>query len=117
MQKSFFDLGRRKKHEGMELAYFNANSAWKEAAANRLVWLAHNRQTFTADDIIMHLNEQGIVTGNNSALGAVMQAGARSGLIESTDHYITSKRPSRHQGPVMVWKSRLRRRRLFHAAV
>ena len=104
-QQSIFDIAERKKNEGMEASYLNADTDWKRAARDRVHQLAETRQYFTADDVIECLDEKGIVTGNNSALGAIFKAFARSGIIKPTDTYKKSRRPSRHRAPIQVWES------------
>ncbi len=105
LKQSFFDQAERKKQEGIEVAYQNANSIWKAAAAKRMYSLAKLRRTFTSEDILMYLEERGIVTGNNKAISGVLQAGARSGLIRASDKFVRSRRPQRHAAPIMVWDS------------
>ena len=104
-QNSIFDQAERQKQEGIEVSYRNAESVWKKAATARLRWLAENCQEFTSDQVVIYLDEQGITTGNNSALGAIFQAAARMGLIQPTGYYKESTRPKRHQAPVRIWRS------------
>jgi post-segregation antitoxin (ccd killing protein) len=104
-QQSIYDLAERRKQEGIEVSYRNAESIWKKAATARLRWLAENCREFTSDQIVTYLDEQGITTGNNSALGAIFQAAARMGIIQPTSYYKESIRPKRHQAPVRIWRS------------
>lgn len=106
-QKTIFDQAEQAKQQGMEVSYRNADSVWKKAARDRIKHLAENTSQFTADDVIDYLDQQGIVTNNNSALGAIFQAFARAGIISSTDLFKVSRRPSRHQAPIRVWQSNL----------
>lgn len=105
VQMSIYDIAERKKQEGIELVYRNANTDWKRAAADRLREVIERQRTFTSDDILMHLDAKGIVTGDNRAIAAILQAAARVGLISATDKFIRCKRPSRHSAPIMVWES------------
>ena len=106
-QLSVFDQAERKKQEGMEVSYRNADSIWKESAKERIRWLAANTTEFTSDDVIEYLDAKGITTSNNSALGAIFQAAARVGLIQPTSNFRESLRPSRHQAPIKVWRSNI----------
>lgn len=107
IQMSIYDLAERKKQEGMEVVYRNADTQWKRAAAERLRYLVENRKTFTSDDILTYLEAKGIVTGDNRAMGALMQSASRVGLICATERFVRCKRPSRHGAPIMVWESQV----------
>lgn len=117
MQQSIFDQAERKKQEGIELVYRHADTEWKKAAAQRLFDIINNRKLFTSDDILSYLEREGVVTGDNRAIAALLQAAKRMNLI---DHYYildkngdkwpiftTCKRPTRHKAPVRVWRSNL----------
>jgi len=104
-QPSIYDLAERKKTEGMEVSYRNADSAWVRAANERITTLVNAKIPFTGDDIIEHLDKKGIVTGNNSALGAIMKSWQRSGHIKPTGIYLESRRPSRHKAPIRQWQA------------
>ncbi len=101
---TIFDLVDKAKHEGMEISYRNSNSVWRKAVNERLNDIRQYKETFTSDDIINHLDEQGIVTSDNRALGAIMVAHARAGLIESTGTQVKCKRRKRHGGYVTLWR-------------
>lgn len=106
-QRSFFDQTERKKQAGIEASYQAANSYWKNAAAKALQKVAKNNPEFTTDDIWPILAGQGVHTNNNIALGAIMQAGSRSGVMQKTGRYIESKNPKNHHRPVAIWHSNL----------
>lgn len=106
-KKRTFDKYERRKQEGIEASFFHADTEWKQAAAQRVFWLANNRYEFTADDVTEYLNEKGITTGNSSALGAIMQAAQRLGIITNTGHFRESRRPVTHGAPVRIWHSNL----------
>lgn len=110
-KKRVFDKYERRKQEGIEASFFHADTQWKQAAAQRVFWLAQHRYEFTADDVTEFLNEQGITTGNSSALGAIMQAAQRLGIITNTGHFRESRRPVTHGAPVRIWHSNLYRKR------
>lgn len=104
VQQSIYDLVERKKHEGMELSYRNSDSVWRNAVNERIADIRQTHETFTSDDIITYLDEQGIVTADNRALGAILIAHARAGLIESTRTQVKCKRKKRHHGYVTLWR-------------
>lgn len=104
-QKSVFDQAEQKKQQGIEVSFRNASSVWKDAATKRIQYLVKHRREFTSDDVVIYLDNQGIVTGNNSALGAIFQAFSRAGLIQDTGRFKESVRPSRHKAPVRIWIS------------
>jgi hypothetical protein len=106
-KKAVFDRYERRKHEGIEASFFHADTDWKRAAADRVYWLAKHRHEFTADDVIEFLDAKGITTGNNSALGAIMQAAQRMGIITNSGHFKESRRPVQHSKPLRIWHSNI----------
>ena len=106
-QQTIFDQTERKKQEGIEVAYRNANTEWKRAAVARLHHVIQTQRNFTSDDILIDLEARGITTGSNKAIAGILQSFSRSGLITATDRFTRCRRPSRHGAPVMVWESNL----------
>lgn len=106
-QRSIFDQAEQKKQDGINLAYRNAPSIWKEAASTALIAVAKRTFEFTTDDLWQELASQGIHTGENRAMGAIMQAGNRSGVIEFTGEYKPTTRVVGHKGPKAVWRSKI----------
>jgi hypothetical protein len=105
-QRSIFDAAGQKEAEGMELAYVGANARWQSAAAKRLRYLARTRQYFTSDDVLSSLEQRGIFTGDNRALGAIFTAHQEAQWILATGKFMMSRRRQRHRAPVRVWKSK-----------
>lgn len=101
--KSLFDQSERKKIEGMEASFRHADSEWVKAANARIKKLVDLKTPFTSDDVVEYLDTKGVVTGNNSALGAIMQSWQRSGQIQPTGIYLPSRRVKRHKAPVRQW--------------
>lgn len=95
----------------IDQAYESANLKWREEAEKRLYYLAKRRKFITSDDILNYLDAKGVKTRNNSALGAIMQAAARSGVLVQAG-YCESRRKSRHKAPIRLWKSTIMR--LYH---
>lgn len=94
----------QRRDRGIELVYQRANTPWKRAAAERLQQVIKTHDTFTSDDILIDLEQRGIVTGDTRALAAILKGAAKAGQIEATDNFIPTKRPSRHRAPIRVWR-------------
>lgn len=106
-QKSLFDQAERAKQEGINASYNHTTTIWKDAAGEALIAVAKTHREFTSDEVWSYLAQRGIHTGENRALGAVMQAGGRAGVIEHTDRYRATTRPVGHKGPKAIWRSRI----------
>lgn len=104
VQATIYDLARQQKHEGMERSYLNSDSEWRKAVNERMTEIMSSKETFTADDVIIPLDERGIFTRDNRALGAIFTAYARTGLIENTRTQVVCKRKKRNNGYVTVWR-------------
>jgi hypothetical protein len=100
-QQTIYDQA---KQQGIEVSYGNTTSEWKAEAGNALQILCKRQNFITSEDVIVLLESAGITTGNNKALGAVMQSAQRAGLIKPTGEWQTSKLKRRHGAPVRVWK-------------
>ncbi len=104
---SIFDQRERAKQEGIESSYQAADSVWKKAASAALLEVAKNNREFTTDQIWPILARQGIHTHNNVAIGAIIQAGSRSGIMQKTGMFKESTNPNNHGRPVTIWRSNL----------
>lgn len=104
VQATIFEA-ERLKQEGMEKSYNNSDPMWREAVVTQLHEVLRTKEYFTSDDILIPVEKKGIFTKTNSALGAILTAAKRSGLIEATSQFRESKRPSRHKAPLRVWKA------------
>lgn len=82
----------------------NARQDWLAAAATAVAMLSMFETEFTSDDVWECLAEVE-APAEPRALGAVMVAAARSGLIEKTDRVRNSVRVECHARPVAVWRS------------
>lgn len=103
VQSTIFEA-ERKKREGMELSYNNSDPLWRDAVVARLHEILASKEFFTSDDILEPVEARGIFTKTNSALGAILTAAKRSGLIEPTEMFQQSRRSSRHRAPLRVWR-------------
>lgn len=98
------------KQQGVEASYRHADSRWKQEASAQLHEIIKKQEFFTSDDILEPLEARGIVTRDNRAIAAILQAFNRSGMITSTDMFVRCRRPSRHGAPIMKWKSNVYRK-------
>ena len=97
------------KTEAMERVERNACTEWKDAALKSVQHRARHCASVTANDVFADLEQLGLHTHENRALGAVFQKAARMGWIIKTDRTVPSTRKSRHAGDVRVWSSQLHR--------
>ena len=98
---------RALKEEALERVERNANSEWKDAALKSVQHRARHCASVTANDVFADLEQLGLHTHENRALGAVFQKAARMGWIIKTDRTVPSTRKTRHSGDVRVWASQL----------
>lgn len=104
-QTTVFDQAERLKQQGMEAAYQYADLDWKKIASDALRKCAETKPEFTTDDMWEIINQTGVVTSENRAMGAIMQSASRAGIIKSTGYFLPSKRVSKHKSPTRVWQS------------
>ena len=80
---------------------------WKTLATAAVLRLALSASAgFTTDDVWAQLDPHAIVTHDNRALGAVMKAMQKCGLIEATTTFVPSARTVNHNRPVRVWRTK-----------
>lgn len=102
--QTIFDQSQRSKQQGIEVSYRNTTSYWKAEAGEALQILCKQKNFITSEDVIVLLEKAGITTGNNKALGAIIQSAHRAGLIKPTGDWKTSQLKRRHGAPVRVWQ-------------
>jgi hypothetical protein len=94
--------GERRKAEGQSHA-LTADSlvldVWRANAYEILRAWGQRREAFTSTDLIDVLG----MPPRPNAVGAVMTAAAKKGLIAHTDRYVKSTRPTCHAAVVRVW--------------
>ena len=90
--------------QAIEESYENANFDWIQAAENTLWQFCRKKRFVTSDDILERLERSDKRTHNNSALGGVFVKAKNNGWIKPYG-YTSSRRRSRHQAPIRVWKS------------
>jgi alkylated DNA nucleotide flippase Atl1 len=95
------ELGEELKASGMaRVLDAEAQEEWRKAA---YLWLALRRygQEVTSTDLT---NAIGMPPSPN-AVGAIMHSAYSQGLLEPTERYVRSTRPSCHAAVVRVWRS------------
>lgn len=102
---TIFDQAEQLKQHGMEAAYQYANVDWKKIAGDAVRECALKLPEFTSDDVWTIINAKGITTSENRAMGTVMQAASRSGMLKKTGNYISSTKKSQHKQPIALWQS------------
>ena len=85
-------------------AYDNSNLEWRLEAENILWKLCRSHRFVTSDDVMSQLENKGVETHNGSALGGVFVKAKNNGWIKEYG-FSQSRRRSRHQAPIRVWKS------------
>lgn len=81
----------------------NAKDEWKREAEATVHILIKLNRDFTVDDVVNLLNDKGVYTHNNSALGGIMQRFSKLGYIRFLRH-VNSSRKSRHNSTVRLWR-------------
>ena len=84
----------------------NANPNWWQHAVNIVQDVAATSFDFTTDDIWCELERRNVMTPHEPrAIGAVVVAVKRLGLIAPTNRYRPSNRPECHARPIRVWQA------------
>lgn len=84
----------------------NADPDWWQHAVNIVQDVAATSFDFTTDDIWCELERLSIATPHEPrAIGAVVVAVKRLGLIAPTNRYRPSSRPECHARPIRVWQA------------
>ena len=102
--------GDRGKHEGMARVERATNPAWRRAADAAVIEAARWLPRFTTDDVLMMMPDN-VTTRDMRALGPVMTAAMRDGVIEKALILPVNcaTRANNHSRPLQVWKSLLYR--------
>ena len=94
------------KNQAIATVTNNADQTWLTSCYNVIVQIATTTDTFTTDNIWQALKNAALPTPHEPrALGALMIAAHRAGLIAPTDRYRQSKRPECHARPIRVWQA------------
>ena len=68
----------------------HADHVWKVSATGHIQRMDRGH-TFIAEEVVIHLAEEGLATSNAKAIGAVIQRAARAGLIVKTGHALPAR--------------------------
>lgn len=90
--------------QAIDQSFDNADKDWVLEAESALFKLCRDKKFVTSDDILNQLENKGVKTHSNSALGGVFIRAKNNGWIKPFG-FMPSGRRSRHQAPVRVWKS------------
>lgn len=108
-EPSLFDSlgeGRARRDEGMGRAEANAAEEWRIAARAAILREAKFRPEFTTDEVWRSLERDAIrETHDRRALGPIMNALVRKGLIHKTGRYTQTTRPEAHAAPKPIYKA------------
>lgn len=91
--------------EAVEKVNRNADVEWKDAAYDCVVEVAKSKAEFTADDVMERVELLPVKTHNLRAFGPVMVKAVKNHIAEQTPMAVPSRRKSRHNCPIRVWKS------------
>ena len=97
--------GAARRDEGIHRAGSHADEAWKDAAYRIVSELAQSHRAFTSDEVWQRLSKAGYSTPEPRAMGAVMLAAARAGLIVKSRSYTPTNRTAANRRPIPVWLS------------
>lgn len=104
--ENYAKAGERARDEALVRVDAHADDDWKREAREAVLHAATHRAEFTTDYIWWLLDQRGATPPHEPrAMGAVMRAAAREGLIVKTDRVHDSVRPASHRRPVAVWSS------------
>lgn len=96
---------RRARDAAIQRVDDHAVAEWKTAARACIQHCASTMPEFSTDDVLQRLIEYNLVTRDNRAIGPQMLMAAQAGLIAKTDRRINTRRVSRHNTEIAVWRS------------
>ncbi len=100
------NTGTQLRNQALVDVAVNADPDWWQHAVNIVQDIAATSFDFTTDDIWCELERQSIATPHEPrAIGAVVVAVKRLGLIAPTNRYRPSNRPECHARPIRVWQA------------
>jgi hypothetical protein len=93
---------------GRVVPVIDAERAWYQAASRAIMLVAKREAVMTADDVWRAI-PAGLTTHDPRALGALMRAAKKAGIITPTKRWAESTRRVCHRRPMRVWRSLIRR--------
>jgi len=79
-----------------------ADQIWREAAVEKIAWLAECQAEITADDLWEHMEHP---PREARLVGHAFKRAQAQGLIDRTGRHQRSRRPMNHTRPVLIWRS------------
>lgn len=97
--------GETLKETGMAEALGGALESWKAAFRAEVARLATTGQPFTSETVVARVGlPAGVIAlSANNAVGAMVNAAARTGVIRKTGRRVHSTRPSSHAAELTEW--------------
>lgn len=110
IQDDLFQRGVDAREDAIDRAEANADRSWYALSRAAVIYVAERHEEFTTDAVWERLADCDVDldTHEHRAMGGVMRAALRDGIIERTDRTRQSTRPSAHRRPMRVWRSALR---------
>jgi hypothetical protein len=99
--------GKIARYEGEKRALEGeAAKVWRDGAERAITKLARERQPFTSELVtaLAGLPQGGVRMNRNNAVGALMAAMAKRGVIVKTGRYVPSVRRSSHGAMLAEWR-------------
>lgn len=90
--------------QAIDHAASGADAQWWREAAAAISLLCKRGTPFTTDAVWFLLDKSGVKTHDPRALGAVVRAACKDGLIRPTGEYHKSTRKECHRRPLAVWR-------------
>jgi hypothetical protein len=79
-----------------------ADRIWREAAVEKIAWLAEHKAEITSDDLWEHMEHP---PRESRLVGHAFKRAGSQGLITSTGRHQRSRRGMNHTRPVLIWRS------------
>jgi hypothetical protein len=105
-QPDLLHIIEQTREEAIRRVTVHADPDWKTAAYETGLQLAGSRETLTSNDIFDAMPDT-VNTHEPRAMGAVLRALKRDGILEATDRFVTSTSLVAHGRPTRVWRSKM----------
>lgn len=92
--------------DGIARAEEHAARDWKWHAYEAILRAAKKCPELIADDVQLEIPVE-VTTHEGRALGAVMLAAVRNGVLEKTERFKASANPKCHKNPRRIWRSKI----------
>ncbi len=105
---NLLDLAEAKaqRDDGIRRAADHAADTWRWHAEQAVLRAARKLPELTVDDVQLEMPIE-ITTHEGRAMGGVMLAAVKQGVLEKTDRYRPSAQPRCHSNPRRIWLSRV----------